>query len=700
MQKIALQIPYGAVYFRKSNPPREDWERDYAQAAADGYNIFRHWFMWGSIETSPGVYDWEDYDRQLELGEKYGIKTIIAEQTSSVPEWLIAERPELLMRDAHGTTPHSGISGSCVTGGFCGGLCLDHAESRMLASGFLQTLAKRYKGHPSLLGYDIWNECVVSHDMCHCEATAEAYRHWLKEKYENDLSLLSKTWFRYSFTEWSQIKPPPQLQMAPECFDWLQFKNINAYRQQKWRVNVLNEVDSDALKCAHGMALSLENMANGASDDWLAAEQVQVYGLTFVQSRKGAEDWKQFQALDITRSGSRGKPFWHAEAQGGHLWLQPQVYGRSRDDGRISTAQDVRLWNLTSLAGGARGILYPRWRPLLDGALFGAFAPYGMDGRSTARSDMAAKVAHWANAPAQCQLMEAAPVKGEIGIVVVPQAQTLALLLANSVYPSNYKRIMDGAYRSFFDQGIQADFVHIEDIDMYEYLYLPYPVMLTRESASSLREWVCSGGKLVSEGCPAYFGDYGHAATEQPGYGLDEMFGVREEYVEFTPDLLENFSFTYEGMPVWGGEYLQTYRLSGGSAVCHDAQDRIIGARHQYGKGETILLGTCPSRGYIDHIEQSQTSLAVLAATSLGMERNVRMDNPRVRIRLHHSTQGLYSWLINAQKTPQRVRFSLHDRFLAGLPTGMLWAGGTIAMDGTAYLAQVQAQDGVIVRLR
>ena len=39
-------IPYGAVYFRKSNPPREDWERDYAQAAKDNMNAFRHWFLW------------------------------------------------------------------------------------------------------------------------------------------------------------------------------------------------------------------------------------------------------------------------------------------------------------------------------------------------------------------------------------------------------------------------------------------------------------------------------------------------------------------------------------------------------------------------------------------------------------------------------------------------------------------------------
>ncbi|WP_274653350.1 beta-galactosidase [Paenibacillus humicola] len=84
------QFPYGAVYFRKSNPPREDWERDYAAAAADGMNSFRHWFMWGAIETAPGVYDWSDYDRQLDLAARNGIVTIVAEMTTFAPLWLVS----------------------------------------------------------------------------------------------------------------------------------------------------------------------------------------------------------------------------------------------------------------------------------------------------------------------------------------------------------------------------------------------------------------------------------------------------------------------------------------------------------------------------------------------------------------------------------------------------------------------------------
>ncbi len=49
-----------------------------------------------------------------------------------------------------------------------------------------------------------------------------------------------------------------------------------------------------------------------------------------------------------------------------------------------------------------------RFRPLLDGPLFGAFGSYGMDGSRTPRSDMASKIAFWTNAPEQQALMDGA----------------------------------------------------------------------------------------------------------------------------------------------------------------------------------------------------------------------------------------------------------------------------------------------------
>jgi beta-galactosidase len=76
-------FPYGAVYFRKTNPPEEDWARDHETAARVGMNIFRHWFMWSAIEVAPGKYDWSDYDRMMDLAAKNGIKRISGEIRAS-----------------------------------------------------------------------------------------------------------------------------------------------------------------------------------------------------------------------------------------------------------------------------------------------------------------------------------------------------------------------------------------------------------------------------------------------------------------------------------------------------------------------------------------------------------------------------------------------------------------------------------------
>ena len=157
----------------------------------------------------------------------------------------------------------------------------------------------------------------------------------------------------------------------------------------QWRIDTIRAVDPKNLIAAHGVASAIPDMAAKGCDDWLAASKVEVYGYTWIQARKGSQSWRNFYGGDITRAASRGKPFWHAERQGGPLWMQPQVLGRDKEDGRVAEPEDIRVWSLTSFAAGARGMLNLRYRPLLDGPLFGAFGSYGMDGSRTPRSDMA-----------------------------------------------------------------------------------------------------------------------------------------------------------------------------------------------------------------------------------------------------------------------------------------------------------------------
>src|SRR5262245_61988878 len=111
-------FPYGAVYFRKSNPPPADWPRDYQTAAGDGMNTFRHWFMWSAIEVAPDVFDWADYDRQLDLAAEAGLKTVIAEMITAAPEWAFRALAHARLEAADGRKAESQMGGSAAVGGF------------------------------------------------------------------------------------------------------------------------------------------------------------------------------------------------------------------------------------------------------------------------------------------------------------------------------------------------------------------------------------------------------------------------------------------------------------------------------------------------------------------------------------------------------------------------------------------------------
>ena len=114
----------GAVYYRRSNPPEEDWERDYARARADGHTLMRHWFNWCDIHVAPDVFDFSLYDRHLDLAAKYGIRTVIAEMTTQAPDWLYHLCPEGRLETADGRR-HMSETDISSNEGFCR-MCLDH----------------------------------------------------------------------------------------------------------------------------------------------------------------------------------------------------------------------------------------------------------------------------------------------------------------------------------------------------------------------------------------------------------------------------------------------------------------------------------------------------------------------------------------------------------------------------------------------
>jgi beta-galactosidase len=681
--------PFGAVYFRKSNPPEQDWERDHKTAAQMGVNIFRHWFMWASIENSPGRYDWRDYDRMVELEAQNHIKVVIAEMVNEAPEWMWDKYPQARRVASDGSESYPTVGASSATSG--APLCLDNEEVRAQAGKFLTALVERYRDSPAMLGYDVWNEGAVQ--QCYCPATQAKFREWLKARY-GTIEALGRAWHRYSFGDWESVHPPHGTGGYPDSLDWLAFSRDNAIRLLRWRTDLIRRLDKRNKMTAHGVGALTEI-------EWRTVADVDSYGYTWIASRHGNDPWMQFRAVDLVRGASRGKPFWHAEATGGPLWMQPQVIGRPLEDGRSSDEKDVRVWSLIDMAAGATGILFNRWRPLLDGPLFGAFGPMGMDGSVKPQAEMAGKLARWTNSHAD--VWKSRPAKGDVGIVFVQESQDF-----NSVQTSGsgrggtaaagaYSQSVEGAYQAFFDSNIQADFVSIDDIGEYPMIYLPYPEMLTKSTAQKLRDYVAKGGKLVSEGCPGYFGDGGTVGTVQPNLGLDQLFGARESYVQFTPDLLTKLTLTVRDKQIGGQYFLQEYKLAGGKVVGQYANGHIAAIENTSGAGKTLLVGTFPGGGYFrSRAPATREFFAGLLAWA-GVQQQAKSSDPEVKARLHQGAGGTYLWVVNPTRTARTVKISLASTFQRAVE---LWQESSRpAVSGNTVSVTVGDRDAAVIRL-
>ncbi len=686
-------FPFGAVYFRKSNPPEQDWERDHKTAAQLGVNIFRHWFMWASIENAPGQYDWRDYDRMVELEARNHIKVVVAEIVNGAPEWMWDKYPEARHVGSDGSQSYPSVGGSSATGS--APLCLDNEDARQQAEKFLTALVERYRDSPALSGYDVWNEGAVQE--CFCPATQARFREWLKAKY-GTVDSLGRAWHRYSLGDWASVHPPHGNGGYPDSLDWLAFRRDDAIRLLRWRTELIRRLDRRNKITAHGTGVLTEI-------EWRTVPEVDSYGYTWVASRHTNDPWMQFHAVDLVRAASRGKPFWHAEATGGPLWMQPQVISRPLEDGRSSDDKDVRVWSLIDMAAGATGIFFTRWRPLLDGPLFGAFGPMGMDGSITPQAEMAGQLARWTNS--HPDVWKSRPVKGDVGIVFVQESEDFNSVQSAAADGARagrggsaagaYAESVQGAYQAFFDSNIQADFVSIDNIAEYPMIYLPYPEMLTKTTADKLRDYVAKGGKLVSEGCPGYFGDGGTAGAIQPNLGLDKLFGARETYVQFTPDLLTKLTLTVKGKEIAGQYFLQEYRPEGGQAVGQYANGHNAAVENTFGAGKTLLIGTFPGAGYFrGHAPATRQFFAGLLPWA-GVAQQVQSSDPEVKARLHKGAGGTYLWVVNPTRTARNVKISLPAAFQHAVE---LWQESSRpTVSGNTLATSVGDRNAAVIRL-
>lgn len=645
-------FPYGAQYYRTPNPPERDWERDLREMKRQGMNTVRLWAMWSWIHTSGDTFDFSHLDRLMDLCRQIGLKALVQVILENVPAWLAERYPEAryVAGDGQRIQP---MGRPNTPGGGWPGLCLDNEPARKAARQFMSRLARRYAGHEALLGYDVWNEVwfeldgyIGSQYYCYCDATIKRFRDYLRERY-GGLDGLCKAWYR-RYTAWDQVVPPRYWGGCPDWLDWIKFRLANQGRLLRWRVETLRKADPHALLVSHGLPNTIGSMANMLTDDWRNAAEVDLYGLSCFPLWFNYDADETFKVHDIIRCASSEKAFWTAETQAGPS-------GEGLLHSRTPDPEDIRLWNWISLASGAKGLLYWQWRPELLGPESPGFGLCNLDGSPSERTQMASRFASLTSS--NTDLFGSRPLRGEIAIAVLPESQLFCHVSDRNA--GKYAQAVRGAYRAFSRAGYQVDFAKIDQVQSYPLVYLPFPLMIERENAERLVEYVRAGGCIISEACPALFGDGGYTQVTNPGYGLHEVFGATAENgPESVADRAP--AIQWGGMEMLCSVHRQRLSLKGASVLAEYADGGAAVVENACGVGRAVLVGTYPGICY-EWGSAEAGRMIVEIAERLSVRPRARTSDPDVWVRLHERGDGLLAFVINLSREDRTVTLRLED---------------------------------------
>ena len=639
-------FPFGSQYYRAPSPQEQDWERDMQNMADLGFNSIKFWIQWRWNHPEEDRFYWDDIDRLMDLSEEHDFKVMLNTIVDVAPAWIYQKYEDASMLTLDGRRIGPQTQSHRQIGGL--GLCLNHDEAVDHMMRFLREAFKRYSDHPAL---EIWNfgsepELTQSMSqmrlyaddaekmgdmMCYCSHCTTKYRAWLGEKY-GDIEALNRSWDR-NYTSFDQAELPKTRNTFNDLIDWRMFFVDTLGRNVRRRLEVCEEVDGDRHpKMCHHVFIQGFPITSTANDPWNVGQLGDLHGFTQMDDP---------MMHDILRSCARGKPVLSAEML--------MLMGYTLDLHEVITADDVKRHIFTGIAANLKGFIFWQYRPEMLGREAPAWGLTHLDGSST----------DWLEAFAECGrklqesknfLLDAEPPKAEVAILYHPENQIFTWAATGN--EKNATQSLLGAHKALYERSIRTDFIHPKDIadghlDEYRVVILPLPYLLDAATAQALKGWVNDGGVLISE---AYLGgwnrDEGRHSTTIPGFGLHEIFQVRQangepasddQYLQFSgmvrhergsrrihPGINEDAAGTSmaqsvdvshgvgrvvihmtEDLPgldagarVQGTIIKETYVLEGAEALAEYDDGSAAITRARYGKGTAILIGSYVALGH------------------------------------------------------------------------------------------------------
>ncbi len=515
MSERKIGFVFGADYYPE-HWPKSRWVKDVELMSELGFNAVRlAEFSWSKIEPREGEYNFEWLDEIINLLAKKGVRAIIGTPTASPPPWIIKKHPDVLRVDPDGRRSPEGTRRS---------YCPNNPNYIAYTKKIVRAMALHYKDNPNVIGWQIDNEFGI--DFCYCNNCVKAFRKWLKNRYGTLEKLNNSGGFIFwsqEYGDWDEIfppKPPLHMQNPTLCLDWHRFMNDSWIKYQQIQVDLIRKIAPHHVITHNFMGLYKE------LDYFQLAKPLDIISFDYYPKWGSSVDYARCaMAHDVMRSLKK-KPYWIMELQSGAVKI---------DRAPIPQPNEIRLWTLQSVARGADGILYFRWRTCRFGAEEYWHGILDHDGVPRRRFREVKEISE--------ELKKIVPhidgttVKSEIAFALVYDnvwAWDLEVVRAgNNYYGLSSWEPALGFYRILYSRNLPADFVDPvkEDLSHYKIIFAPSLMLMNKLIEEKLRMYVRNGGVLIATPRTGAK-DWNNVIVDLtlPG-GLSDVFGVNvEEY--------------------------------------------------------------------------------------------------------------------------------------------------------------------------
>jgi beta-galactosidase len=663
-------FPFGSQYYRAPSPRPEDWERDTEQFARLGLNTIKYWVQWRWNNPAEDTYYFEDIDRLMDLAEKNNLRVMLNTIFDVAPVWIFHKYPDASMVTLNGRTigpqtqPHRQIGGL--------GYCFNHDGVMEYFFKFLEATIHRYKEHPALEIWNVGSEPELTSSMsemrlyadnaekmgdmlCYCTNCIRKFKTWLSIKY-GSIEALNHSWNR-NYSSFDQVEVPKTRNTFNDIIDWRMFFVDTLGDNVRRRFELAKKIDEGKhpLMCHHVFIQGFP-VVSTANDPWNVGRFGDLHGFTQMDDP---------MMCDILRSCARGKPVISAEMlmlMGYTLDLPEPIY-----------VDDIKRNIFTGIAANLKGFIFWQYRP----EILGREAPtWGLTYPDGTKSPWLEEFSAVGRTLQQYTdfLLDASPAPAEIALLYNPENQIFAWAATGN--EKNATDSLLGVHKALYERNYTIDFIHPTEfgsglLKKYKVLVVPFPYVLNKDIASEIEIFVREGGVVIGE---SYFAGWdlenGAHHTTVPGYGLHNVFGVRQSIVApagMNDSVEIELKNDLPGIPKWkkirGMMVKETFFTDRAEILASYADGTPAITCASYGKGKAVLIGSYVGLQYFrtGHVANADCIAALIAYTS-DVQRPKVTGGTKVRIDyLTNSSGNMMLIARNIEQSSVSVKIILPD---------------------------------------